>query len=249
MYLAHIVINNFRLFEALDLKLNKGLNVLIGENDAGKTALIDAIKLVLNTNSIENVRVKETDFHTGADELSIQLKFEDLVELDGAAFANHLTTEEGKSVLYVNMKASLKQGFNRYGNNISQTISSGKNFEGDRLEDEQRTYLAATYLKPLRDAEKGLAAGANSRFSQLLQSSKAFGGDTNVVNRLIEAILTANKTIKEDDCIRNTAKTIEEQLNNFTFKEHAFNPVIEMLASKPLGEMNELEKRLYLKIY
>lgn len=38
--------------------------MLIGENDAGKTALIDAIKLVLNTNSIENIRVKETDFLT-----------------------------------------------------------------------------------------------------------------------------------------------------------------------------------------
>jgi len=64
MYLAHVIINNFRLFKSLDLKLNKGLYVLIGENDAGKTALIDAIKLVLNTNSIENIRVKETDFLT-----------------------------------------------------------------------------------------------------------------------------------------------------------------------------------------
>lgn len=247
MYLAHIAIKNFRLFETLDLKLNKGLNVLIGENDAGKTALIDAIKLVLNTNSIENIRVKETDFRTGTDELFIQLKFEDLTELDGATFANHLTTEDGKSVIYINMEASLKQGFNRYGNNISQTISSGKNCEGERLEDEQRAYLAATYLKPLRDAEKGLAAGANSRFSQLLQSSKTFGGDSNVVNRLIEAMLEANKKIKDDKSISKTANTIESQLSNLTFNDHEFKPIIEMIATKPLTEMNELEKKIMFK--
>lgn len=247
MYLAHVIINNFRLFKALDLKLNKGLNVLIGENDAGKTALIDAIKLVLNTNSIENIRVKETDFLAGSDELSIQLKFENLTELDGAAFANHLTMEDGKSVIYINMKASLKQGFNRYGTNISQTISSGKNFEGDRLEDEQRTYLESTYLKPLRDAEKGLAAGANSRFSQLLQSSKAFGGDSIVVDRLIEAMLDANKKIKDDKSISNIANIIGSQLSNFTFNDHAFKPIIEMLATKPLDNMNEIEKKIIFK--
>lgn len=44
MHISRIKISNFRIFENIDLKLNKGLNLLVGENDSGKTALIDAIR-------------------------------------------------------------------------------------------------------------------------------------------------------------------------------------------------------------
>jgi len=59
MYLSNIKLWNFRKFgtEAdfdikkpnLDFNFKKGLNVLIGENDTGKSAIIDAIKLLLKT--------------------------------------------------------------------------------------------------------------------------------------------------------------------------------------------------------
>lgn len=54
MYLSNIKLWNFRKFGSigdinlrepnLDLKLTKGLNVLIGKNDSGKSAILDAIK-------------------------------------------------------------------------------------------------------------------------------------------------------------------------------------------------------------
>ncbi len=55
MYLAQIKLWNFRKFGSsealdldkpnLDLPLRNGLNVLVGENDSGKSAIIDAIRL------------------------------------------------------------------------------------------------------------------------------------------------------------------------------------------------------------
>jgi putative ATP-dependent endonuclease of OLD family len=78
MYLEQIIIKNFRLFEALDLKLNSGLNILVGENDAGKTALIDSIRHVLGTNSSDRIYLTEDDFYSDANSLSIQLKFVDV---------------------------------------------------------------------------------------------------------------------------------------------------------------------------
>jgi putative ATP-dependent endonuclease of OLD family len=42
MYVSEVHIQNFRIFEKLDLKPNTGLNVLVGDNNSGKTALIDA---------------------------------------------------------------------------------------------------------------------------------------------------------------------------------------------------------------
>ena len=57
------------------LNLNKGLNVLIGENDSGKTCIIDAIRFVLLTQSREYLRIDKDDFHNGAKELRIECIF------------------------------------------------------------------------------------------------------------------------------------------------------------------------------
>lgn len=41
MHISNIKVQNFRLFKILDLSLNAGLNVLVGENDSGKILLGD----------------------------------------------------------------------------------------------------------------------------------------------------------------------------------------------------------------
>lgn len=50
----------------LQITFHKGLNALIGENDSGKTAVIDALKLVLLTQSNEYIRPVDEDFYTSA---------------------------------------------------------------------------------------------------------------------------------------------------------------------------------------
>ena len=51
MYLSLLQIKNFRCFDGNEhsITFKKGLNVLVGENDSGKSAIMDAIKLVLGT--------------------------------------------------------------------------------------------------------------------------------------------------------------------------------------------------------
>ena len=89
MYLSNIKLWNFRKYGTagntfnlaqpnLDLNFTKGLNVLIGENDSGKTAIIDAIKLVLKTHSYDYIKVEDKDFFNDSKRLRIELTFEDL---------------------------------------------------------------------------------------------------------------------------------------------------------------------------
>lgn len=67
MYISEIRIENFRSFgtgeRAFKLSLKPGLTALVGENDAGKTAVIDALRYVLGTRDQEQLRVDEADFH------------------------------------------------------------------------------------------------------------------------------------------------------------------------------------------
>ena len=45
------------------ITFKKGLNVLVGENDSGKSAIMDAIKLVLGTTDMNWYRVEQEDFY------------------------------------------------------------------------------------------------------------------------------------------------------------------------------------------
>ncbi|MBR3325992.1 MAG: AAA family ATPase [Atopobiaceae bacterium] len=47
----------------LDVRFHRGLNALVGENDSGKTTVVDALKLVLLTQSGESIGPTEDDFH------------------------------------------------------------------------------------------------------------------------------------------------------------------------------------------
>jgi len=46
--IRRIHIQNYRTFKRLDLKLQDGLNIIVGNNEAGKSTLLEAISLVLN---------------------------------------------------------------------------------------------------------------------------------------------------------------------------------------------------------
>jgi len=90
MYLKNLKLWNFRKYGTdeeynlkqdtpdLDLEFQNNLNVLIGANDAGKTAIIDAIKLVLKTHSYEYMKVESTHFYNELKRFRIELIFSDL---------------------------------------------------------------------------------------------------------------------------------------------------------------------------
>jgi len=179
MYLAEIRVEGFRLFgtdeQAFVLPLKAGLNVLVGENDAGKTAVIDAIRLTLGTTSQEYLRVEDEDFHLVGGkrvcDFTIRCKFADLDRETGGSLLEHLSYEDGKPCLYVTLHATRNESSGPR-RRINVDVRSGKDGSGPQMDGNARLLLQATYLRPLRDAERELAAGRNSRLSQILQHTK-----------------------------------------------------------------------------
>lgn len=181
MYIAKIRIENFRSFgsgeRAFELSLKPGLTALVGENDAGKTAVVDALRYVLGTRDQEQLRVDETDFHRSsdgdqADQIIIRLVFRDLTKADRGAFAEFLTFEEVEKCRQACLV--LTWSVKRAKGSISRRVVSpewrtGANADGPLLDFGARLLLTATYLRPLRDAERAMRAGRGSRLSQILQ--------------------------------------------------------------------------------
>ncbi len=186
MYIAEVQIENFRLFGSADrafvLTLNPGLTALVGENDAGKTAVIDALRLVLGTRDQDVLRVDPVDFHQAApgaeraDQIVIRLTFRGLTIADRGAFSEFLTYEtiggtvETALIITWVAKRNAKEGSSR--RVLPSEWRTGAKGDGPLLDLGARSLLTATYLRPLRDAERAMSAGRGSRLSQILQNTK-----------------------------------------------------------------------------
>jgi putative ATP-dependent endonuclease of OLD family len=48
MYISKLRIENFRCFRNIEIEFNEGLNVIIGENNSGKTAIMRALQYIFN---------------------------------------------------------------------------------------------------------------------------------------------------------------------------------------------------------
>ncbi|MEK5203272.1 AAA family ATPase [Bacillus sp. FSL R10-2789] len=235
MYLSEINAWNFRRFgvkgdgkPGIHLKFNQGLNLLVGENDSGKTAIVDAIKYTILTQSYESLRIELEDFHIPvgesdedkrAQELRIECIFRGFSDLEAKNFLEWLGMEKNSDEIYeYYLKVFLIA--KRKGNHIYYDIKAGSDQEGKALNGEARSLLRTTYLKPLRDAEKEMASKRNSRLSQILESHEAFKGKED--HYLYEIIQEANDKVKSYFKGRDTSgeeltdqegKKILEQIN------------------------------------
>ena len=186
MYLAELFIENYRIFggkadgKCLDLTLNKGLNVIVGENDCGKTAIIDAIRHLLWATSMDYNPITEDDFHVEAGcrttNLIIRACFRSLDAAITGRFLEWISIDGDKPCLYITLDATFHKDalVTARRRNISVTVRAGKKGDGKPIEGEVREFLRATYLKPLRDAEAELAGGRGSRLCQILQAHPSF---------------------------------------------------------------------------
>lgn len=179
MYLSELTIKNFRQFGSstpiFSVKFNEGVTALVGANDAGKTAVVDAVRYVLLTRDMDFIRLQPEDFHIQADgqqakEIVICCKLTGLSTSEKGAFAEYLTYEGTDVALYVHWCAnrlSELPGSRRW---IDIAVRSGREGGGPAFDTAARQLLATAYLRPLRDAEREMSPGRGSRLSQILNN-------------------------------------------------------------------------------
>jgi putative ATP-dependent endonuclease of OLD family len=268
MYLSNIKLWNFRKYGTdeeyhekidtpdLNLDFTNGLNVLIGSNDSGKTAIIDAIKLVLKTHSYEYIRAKREDFYKDSKRFRIELTFSDFSNPFEAANFLEWIGHEDEGNMFLKVIYDVSRNDTRI---FPSEIKAGADDEGTSLTAEAKELLQVTYLKPLRDAENELIAKKGSRLSQILIGDEAFKGkeDTHELimlfsefNESIEKYFEGlkrdgtplidqdGKRLKEkiDDYIRSFYSTSKE--SNFSVYEGKLRQILEKISLTIKDEIN-----------
>lgn len=265
MYLKNIRARNYRAFgdgtnvPELNLDLNPGLNILVGENDAGKTGIMDAIRQVLLTTSYEPVRLFEQDFHiegkSRAQTLSIQATLCELSPDQEASVLEWLTLgADGKCSLILNLEARYYPPQATKRARVDTVIRAGAAGTGPEVGYAVRELVRATYLRPLRDAEAELRPGRQSRLSQILGAHNDIAGqDTNdfdrgspkkVPERLVGLMAFAQHHLGEHEVVKGVEKDINDNyLSQFAFSGEQLQSRIRIapeLSLTPILERFEL---------
>lgn len=202
MYISKLVLTNFRKYKSLSVEFNSNLNVLVGENNSGKTAIIDAIRIILGTQSNDYYKIQQDDFHydgkSYSDTFTITCYIEGINNKEGGMFLEYVSfrkDDSNENIPYIKLEmvANIKNG------KIYNDTYIG-DIEGDigyRIPGEIKEYLRIAFLKPLRDAENQMIAKKNSRLSQILLNIDDKMLEDNDENELKKILIDANGKIKE----------------------------------------------------
>ena len=169
MWLRELQIRNFRKIDALTVSFPRGLTVLVGENNSGKTTIIDALRLMLfSSRDFDSLRLTEDDFQAGTNHAPIEIscRFTGLEDEDEVHFQECLVDiGDGK----FEMQVTARVEFNETTNRCNVKMWGGET-EGGSLPSNHYDRLATIYLQPLRDPERGLRPGQHSQVSRLIDS-------------------------------------------------------------------------------
>ncbi|MGF7048249.1 putative ATP-dependent endonuclease of OLD family [Paenibacillus sp. DS2015] len=225
--------------ESSEIRLNKGLNVLVGENGSGKTTIVNALRLILRENEFSYMNIDEDDFYISLDKqysgsnIRIDLTLESLDSNEQVTFLTWCDADYNAQLhLEVNSNPNRK-GY--YKKEIWGGASKSSIFEEETFD-----YIDCIYLPPLRDAEEKLVNGKRSRLAQLLK--KQYGDKKDIlvqnVSEFNEQITSnaENKYNEIETAKKNINTKLEEALGqrlgqsiNLQFAETSFNKIVESI--------------------
>lgn len=170
MHLAKLVIKNFRKLAHAELAFQPGLNILVGGNNVGKTAVVDALRALLAGYDEPYPRLAEDDLHrphggVPSGDIVFEYVFRGLGLDDEADFLAALVPgDSGALEAQVTIRYSEPDKAGRLRAKRWCGEHEDVGLTADMMEN-----LRGVYLPPLRDASQGLKPGRTSQLARLLQ--------------------------------------------------------------------------------
>lgn len=205
MHLAELRIRNFRKLKDVSLEFQPGLNILVGPNNAGKTAVVDALRALLGGIDEPYPRMTIEDIHrpkNGTPEGDIQFEY---------VFAGLDVDDESEFMPAVRPAAgdTMRAHFSvSYGSPDKTGRLQARRWCGEHKENglttEMTDHLRGVYLPALRDASQGLKPSRGSQLARLLQILADDDGRAGINAALVEL----DKALRQHPPIVKTQEAI-----------------------------------------
>ena len=192
MYVSQLSIQGYKnTYTKSVITFNKGLNVLLGENGCGKTAVINALRLLFREPE-SNYACSPDDFYCSLDRAYVS----DTIEID--ALLTDLTEDEKITFLsWCNADFDARLHLRVTENPLKPSAMKRKYWGGEStasiFEEDTFDRVECIYLPPLRDAESQAFCGRRSRLARLLK--KKYGDNT---EQLVSSVSEFNNNIVQN---------------------------------------------------
>lgn len=164
MYLKTLTLNNFRSFEQIEIPLCKDLTILVGENNGGKSNVIDAIRLLTKPLAERRELYCETsDIRFGSDDRKFELVGH-FCELNAAQQGRLISAATDHAITGCVFGLSYDEGPDHL---PARPVFWSGNHKGTP-ESGCQEMIRHVYLPSLRDAKRVLASGNPTRVYALL---------------------------------------------------------------------------------
>lgn len=235
MYISKITIRNFRIFNEIGITafFKKGVNAIISENNCGKTAIIDAMRIAFSTAPYKkDIYFNLSDFHVRndgvrCDEAFISVYFDE-ISPDFFEIWDPENPSKGEfHIRYYTIKTPEGKEKIRY--NIWGGPVEGNPVSADIFEAIQLVFLGA-----LRDAETEMRPSRSSKlaslFSTATNTDEAKEEIINVLRMANSEILKKDSLIRVGHIVNDNLSTIEQDVLKQSIELGLVEPRFEAIA-------------------
>lgn len=246
MYLKSLRIQGFRRLKDLTLSFKSGLNVIVGPNNAGKTAVVDALRVLLSASDEGNLRLTELDLHQApsgvrSPSATFTFIFSGLSEAHEADFITALLPVRSAAGNIVGYEAQFNVQYNQAepGGRLRLRRWVGLH-EENVMTTEMLENLRAIYLQPLRDPAQGLKPGRMSQLSKLIQNMT----DKDQREELVETLKAIDKDLQSKHPVSSANTAISTRHETMLGKELAQQLHLDLTSS----DFNRFAARIGLAV-
>jgi putative ATP-dependent endonuclease of the OLD family len=214
LHIARLELSGFRNLTAT-VDFQPGLTVLVGENNVGKTNVIDALRLVLTAQSgpRDQLWPRGEDFaHEPAgspitDAFTIGVTFRGLTAEQRGRLITCLAPSAGEDAARIALRVRARE------TGAPSTEWLGGDNDNPDIEAFARLAARYTYLPALRDAQADLRPGRTNRLVMLLDSIARDPADREAIEKVVS---DANAEIRDIDPVQQARRDVQERLNEMT---------------------------------
>lgn len=210
MRLSRIRIKNYRSCYDTTVEFADHLTLIVGENDAGKTNIIDALRVAVPSASGRPSLWFETerDLSTYASNKLIEIErvYTELTDDEDAFYTPALVDPDRNLVHATTYDATIGvQRRHRIGNTVGQSKVPDP-------EPENRDRIAHVYLPPLRDAVAALGTASGTRLTEMIEIlATEFE-----IEEFIKVGNTSLSTLAREDVPKKVTKAVQQHLTSVT---------------------------------
>ncbi|WP_344408994.1 ATP-dependent nuclease [Streptomyces viridochromogenes] len=208
MYLSRLGIKNFRSCYEVEVELQPNITLLVGENNSGKSNVIEALRLATTPLNRRSTRwFDESDLSHGreAEVAQFHASYDGLTSAQRAHYIASLDVETNQAAYTTTYKRDESR------QQMRPSVTAGP-VDGPDAEPEKRDQIAHVYLAPLRDAQRELDSSDGNRLLRIIRyltdedEQEAFRAQAN----------DSFTKLKEHPVLTSTTKEIQGHLGELT---------------------------------